>query len=126
MTARLAQQSGNFVRLLAASRFFQAILVIGTIVLLPAVSLAAAPVAGGDCNGDGAVNGVDFLCWQRGDSENPLSAEDLETWRVNYGSSAPVLASKTIPEPSSLSLVGAGLGLLLFRLNLRRARQPLD
>src|SRR5262245_39274161 len=39
----------------------------------------------GDFDGDGDVDGRDFLVWQRGGSPNPLSAGDLAQWQANYG-----------------------------------------
>jgi len=44
----------------------------------------AVPVAG-DFNGDGIVDGADFLNWQRGESPYPLSQSDLADWEANYG-----------------------------------------
>lgn len=40
----------------------------------------------GDFDGDGDVDGRDFLVWQRGGSPTPFSASDLAMWRANYGS----------------------------------------
>jgi hypothetical protein len=47
----------------------------------------------GDFDNDGDVDGFDFLKWQRGESPNPLSAEDLADWEVNYGTVAPLIAT---------------------------------
>jgi serralysin len=56
----------------------------------------------GDFDGDGDVDGRDFLVWQRGGTPNPLSIEDLVDWQVNYAAgevpAAAVLVS--VPEPS--------------------------
>ena len=57
----------------------------------------------GDFDGDGDVDGADFLAWQRGESPSPLSASDLAIWRDNYGNSA-LSATQSVPEPSSLLL----------------------
>ena len=55
----------------------------------------------GDFDFDGDVDGFDFLQWQWGESPNPLSAEDLAGWEVNYGTVAPLIAtSATVPEPA--------------------------
>lgn len=65
--------------------------------------------APGDFDGDGDVDGRDFLSWQRGVSPNgtpggPVSAADLADWQENYGTGG--LASfGSVPEPSSLVLV---------------------
>ena len=53
----------------------------------------------GDFNGDGRVDGTDFLEWQR----NP-SVGDLSDWESNYGVVSPALVSG-IPEPSTLVLM---------------------
>lgn len=65
----------------------------------------------GDFDGDGDVDGRDFLVWQRGESANPLSAEDLAEWQDNYGVGS--LASvNSVPEPAALVLLCiAGLSL---------------
>lgn len=43
-------------------------------------------VAGpGDFDNDNDVDGNDFLIWQRGESPNSGSAEDLAEWQANYG-----------------------------------------
>ncbi len=39
----------------------------------------------GDYNDDGVVTGRDFLAWQRGESPDPFSSDDLETWQEEYG-----------------------------------------
>jgi hypothetical protein len=31
------------------------------------------------------VDGSDLLAWQRGESPNPLSAEDLDDWQAEFG-----------------------------------------
>lgn len=62
----------------------------------------------GDFNGDGVVNGRDFLAWQR----DP-SIGNLADWLANYPSplTAPVTAS--VPEPGTLVLVlAAAVGFL--------------
>jgi 2',3'-cyclic-nucleotide 2'-phosphodiesterase/3'-nucleotidase/5'-nucleotidase len=60
----------------------------------------------GDFDGDGDVDGHDFLLWQRGGSETPLSASDLADWQVNFGSSDPLAAAATaVPEPTTWALV---------------------
>lgn len=62
----------------------------------------------GDFNGDGRVDGRDFLEWQR----NPAIG-NLADWEANYG--LPTTSNTTtIPEPSSalLLLFGASMGLV--------------
>lgn len=68
----------------------------------------------GDFDDDGDVDGDDFLAWQRGESPNPSSAEDLATWKANYGTPASPLA--VVPEPASTLLLGLGCLLSLAKL----------
>lgn len=66
----------------------------------------------GDFNSDSIVDGRDFLAWQRGESPDPLSTNDLSDWQNNYGAGA-ISGIAAIPEPSSaLLLVGCTLCLL--------------
>lgn len=55
----------------------------------------------GDFDGDGDVDGRDFLFWQRNTSVGSLS-----DWQANYGASSlgAVSTSLAIPEPSTLAL----------------------
>lgn len=70
----------------------------------------------GDFDGDGDVDGIDFLEWQRGNSPNPLSSGDLADWQSNYGAGA-VATLAAVPEPVGLTLMLLG-GLVL---GLRRS-----
>jgi hypothetical protein len=54
-------------------------------------------VPSGDFDGDGDVDGRDFLTWQR----NNGSAADLAIWQQQYGSSGPLSAATSIPEPTT-------------------------
>ncbi len=66
-----------------------------------ALRINAAPfVLAGDFDDDGDVDGRDFLEWQRGNSPNQLSAEDLENWQANYGTVPGLVAAMKIPEPT--------------------------
>jgi hypothetical protein len=67
----------------------------------------------GDFNGDDLVDGRDFLAWQRGDSPNPFSNDDLADWQSNFGVGA-FNAATAVPEPGCLALI---LGLLLVKRN---------
>lgn len=67
----------------------------------------------GDYNGDGDVNGADFLGWQVGESLDSLSEFDLTLWQSRYGlptgggsppTGPPVSAATAVPEPSALLL----------------------
>jgi hypothetical protein len=83
----------------------------------------ATATAPGDFDGNGVVDGSDFLAWQRG-LGGAFDAEDLATWRTNFGNGAqaaaaqsPLLAAVTAPnaaESSSenvanLNAVGSGV-----------------
>jgi hypothetical protein len=69
----------------------------------------------GDFNFDGAVDGFDFLKWQRGESPNVLSQSDLAELEVSYGLILPISTISTaLPEPSTMTLLGLG-GILALR-----------
>lgn len=56
----------------------------------------------GDFNGDGGVDGSDFLVWQR----TNRSASELALWKVNYGTTPGAFSvSIAVPEPSTLMLL---------------------
>ncbi len=66
----------------------------------------------GDFNGDGYVDGRDFLQWQR----NP-NVGNLSDWQANYGIPAPrfTASSAAVPEPGAGVLVLVGIASLLAR-----------
>ena len=70
----------------------------------------------GDFDNDGDVDGEDFLVWQRGDSPNPLSEEDLADWQASYGTGS-LSSSSDVPEPSTWLIFCLG-GTLLVRATL--------
>ncbi len=88
--------------------------------------LLAAPAAGGlagDFNADGAVDGSDFLTWQRG-LGTFYTADDLQTWKAHFGApagGAPAVApgQGAVPEPAALVLV---LTAMIARLGETRPR----
>ena len=69
-----------------------------------ALVAVAAPGLPGDFDGDGDVDGADFLAWQRGEVSMPPAMADLVTWQDNYGGPPPSAALATIPEPTTLLL----------------------
>jgi hypothetical protein len=85
----------------------------------------------GDYNGDGAVDGADFLTWQRaygtltpprqspdGDGNGEIGAGDLVIWRNAMGQVVPTnAAASRVPEPAVAGTLGAAIVLLL---NYRR------
>jgi uncharacterized protein (DUF2141 family) len=64
----------------------------------------------GDFNGDGAVNGSDFVLWQRGygstgidlaadaNGDGRVDTDDLNIWQTNFGRVGGVALS-VVPEP---------------------------
>ena len=63
----------------------------------------------GDYDGDGDVDGRDFLVWQRGGSPTPFSAGDLVAWQTTYGTVPPPVSAVTaVPEPTGLVLLLMG------------------
>jgi len=66
---------------------------------------STAPLADGDFDGNGIVDGADFLLWQQGSSPDPLSLDDLAAWEANFGSGATMSTVAPVPEPSSLGLL---------------------
>jgi hypothetical protein len=74
------------------------------------------PIAG-DFNDDGAVDGADFLAWQRGFTAGTLTQSDLATWKANFGAGASTAtaspAAAAVPEPATAVIaLMAGCGLV--------------
>jgi endonuclease I len=88
-----------------------------------------AGVENGDFNGDGAVDGADFLAWQRGfggsaslaagdaNNDGVVDGTDLEIWSNQYGQSGVT----AIPEPTVWRLL-AGAAALILPAMLSRTR----
>jgi hypothetical protein len=89
-------------------------------VYLAKVTLEIEPSHTGDFDGDGDVDGRDFLVWQRGDSPSPLSASDLADWQANYGAGSLVAESVAVPEPRSLLLSSLAASAMACRASKRR------
>lgn len=89
-------------------------------VSLPARSIAVYLIAKdesgilGDFDGDGDVDGNDFLKWQR----DELSQIDLNSWKNNYGFPFSV-AAVLVPEPTTLVLASSLIAAILMRTPLR-------
>jgi surface-anchored protein len=84
----------------------------GTGIFTFLVGDAAGETLPGDFDGDGDVDGRDFLLWQRGSSRTPLSSRDLADWQAHYGEQVDQIASSyAIPEPRSLHFVAAVIGI---------------
>jgi hypothetical protein len=88
-----------------------------------------ATVNSADFNGDGFVNGADFLIWQGGlgvgtrlaqgdaNGNGVVDGADLEIWKSQFGVVAPSAAAfGAVPEPTSALLaVLAAIGIALRR-----------
>lgn len=94
---------------------------------IDAIAYLNAPPVGvsGDFNGDGKVDGVDFLEWQRtlgsttqlsadGNRNGVVDADDLTIWQAGFGPQGAV-ASLPTPEPSSAILLSGGAACVLLR-----------
>ena len=72
-----------------------------------------------DFDEDYDVDGADFLKWQRGETPELGSAEELALWESQFGSTVPaVAAAVSIPEPSTLLITS--LAGVLFCSRRRR------
>ncbi|BBO34820.1 N-acetylmuramoyl-L-alanine amidase [Lacipirellula parvula] len=82
------------------------------------VGAVVPPTPTGDFNGDGIVDGADFLAWQRGfgaaaptlaegdaDQNGVVDGADLETWKTQYGNVA-------APPAESFAMSGAQAALM--------------
>lgn len=76
------------------------------------------PGVPGDYDGDGDVDGRDFLAWQRGSSPVPFSSTDLATWQSSYNNGA-LAAVTSVPEPGS-AVLALVIGLLGINLQRRK------
>jgi probable HAF family extracellular repeat protein len=72
----------------------------------------------GDFNGDGDVDGNDFLIWQRGVG-GVHDAATLAEWRAHFDASASA-AARGVPEPGSLGLTAWSL----WAVHVFRLRKP--
>jgi hypothetical protein len=62
----------------------------------------------GDFDGDGDVDGRDFLVWQRGETTPALDPGLLAEWQNAYNGGA-VAAVGSVPEPTTLALLALAL-----------------
>jgi hypothetical protein len=92
-------------------------------------AIVTTPMENADFDGDGDVDGRDFLTWQRGfgtpdavladgdaDGDNDVDGADLVIWQAQYGQpTGPLAASTSVPEPASFTLIGTLLAMLGVR-----------
>jgi parallel beta-helix repeat protein len=71
----------------------------------------------GDFNGDGKVDGRDFLVWQRNPAVGSLAA-----WQGNYGFGVLTAETIAVPEPSSFLIAGIGVAAFVVRRRLTQTR----
>ena len=60
------------------------------------------PEALGDFDGNGHIDGADFLAWQRGQTSDELSSDGLTVWQSRYGDDVRIGSSQAtaaLPEP---------------------------
>ncbi|TWU28155.1 beta strand repeat-containing protein [Bythopirellula polymerisocia] len=69
--------------------------------------------ATGDFDGDGDVDGRDFLVWQRGGSPNGINSGDLAVWQAQYGNPPLAAASAVVPEPGAGIILCVGIMALI-------------
>ena len=63
-----------------------------------------------DFDGNGIVDGLDFLKWQRGETPENGSSAELALWEAQYGQTVPLSAvAAAVPEPSGILLMMLGL-----------------
>ena len=79
-----------------------------------AISLATETIAG-DLDGDGAVNGTDFLGWQQGSPTGAADQVALASWQENYGVTAASSQAVVVPEPHALAHIAGWVTLLFAR-----------
>jgi prepilin-type N-terminal cleavage/methylation domain-containing protein/prepilin-type processing-associated H-X9-DG protein len=90
----------------------------------------------GDFDGNGIVDGADFLAWQRAfgtaavppgagadaNGDGQIDASDLSLWRDNFGAQANQSLAAAVPEPAGWAL--AAIGLLLGSRGRMVRRSP--
>lgn len=91
------------------------------------------PVDDADFNGDGIVDGADFLIWQRGlglsaqidkttgdaDGDGNVNDADLLVWKDQFGTSTLPPAVSAVPEPAAFALAALAMGGIALRRRYR-------
>jgi hypothetical protein len=82
-----------------------------------------AAASNADFDGNGIVDGNDFLKWQRGlgmtsqtnnqngdaNGDGSVTAADLAIWKTKFGGPGATAAASAVPEPASFAMLGLGL-----------------
>jgi hypothetical protein len=67
----------------------------------------------GDFDGDGKVDGRDFLAWQRGDGDADgngiVDGADLAIWKRQFGVGTSLVVENAVPEPKGTVLMAASI-----------------
>ncbi len=116
VAAWLANPSSNFgfslISDLEGTSILSAKYIGGAYNITPPQLILTATQQPGDFDGDGDVDGNDFLTWQRG----VASSSDLADWETNFGLSGEALAgAAAVPEPSTWMFTAALLPVLMVR-----------
>lgn len=97
------------------------------------LNLVAGSAGNADFNGDGSVDGNDFLAWQRGfgatvggtlaqgdaNGDGAINGADLTIWKNQFG--VPATATvESVPEPGTLGLAFAATGVVVAAARRRR------
>jgi hypothetical protein len=78
-------------------------------ITLHQVAIRETTLTPGDIDGDGDVDGTDFIQWQRGFGTQ-YDETDLGDWQVSFGAGGSLQASVgVVPEPSCVLLIVVGL-----------------
>jgi hypothetical protein len=97
--------------------------------------ISEASTQSADFDGNGLVDGADFLRWQRnnglatgatrgqGDAngDGAVNSSDLNIWRTKFGTAGAQVAVSGVPEPAAVTLFGlAAMGLIAASRRARR------
>jgi hypothetical protein len=94
------------------------------------LSVVSAPAGSSDFDGEGDVDGADFLAWQRGfgltgpnyqsqgdaNNDGSVDAADLTQWQAHFGGPPAAVAGQGVPEPGPAWLVGFYLMALILKI----------
>lgn len=102
--------------------------------IVRSIQISDTTIQDADFDGDGHVDGNDFILWQRGvgstgaaatlatgdaNGDNVVDDDDLALWKHNFGNGGGVSA---IPEPAAAGLAVASVGLLALVWRRKRCR----